>query len=335
MFRRRDTIITMKKTITTSEIRSKLKSCVDLKPKLLVIDDLKWRYLCRSVLRGKNTLLVGPTGCGKTLAAQSVASAYVNSDKFFYFNLGSTQDARSTLIGNTHFNKESGTIFNESTFVTALRTSGAIILLDEISRAHPDAWNILMSVLDPIQRYLRLDEKRDSEVVKVSDGVTFLATANIGNEYTSTKIMDRALMNRFSVKIEMNPLDKESELKLLSERFSISNPTEVSILTSLVEISDHTRKSVKSEDTCLSNFLSTRDGVEMAELVTDGFSLLEIAENVIYPNFDSEGGTESERTYIKQLVQKYVVDDSLPKNLFTEKVGKSKTNPVTNSTVPF
>jgi MoxR-like ATPase len=275
-------------------------------------------------------LLVGPTGCGKTLAAQSVADVYAEDSSFFYFNLGSTQDARSSLIGNTNFNKESGTIFNESTFVTAIRKTGSIILLDEISRAHPDAWNILMSVLDPIQRYLRLDEKRDSEVVKVADRVTFLATANVGNEYTSTKIMDRALMNRFSVKIEMNPLDKENELKFLLDKFGISDPTEISILTSLVEIADHTRKSVKQEDTCLSNFLSTRDSVEMAELVIDGFSLTEIAENVIYPNFTSDGGTESERTYIKQLVQKYVVDTSLPSQLFDKKDIKTP-----KSDVPF
>ena len=319
----------MKKTIS-GDIRSDLKSCNQLKPKSLVIDDLKWKYLCRSVLRGKNTLLVGPTGCGKTLAAQSVADVYAEDSSFFYFNLGSTQDARSSLIGNTNFNKESGTIFNESTFVTAIRKTGSIILLDEISRAHPDAWNILMSVLDPIQRYLRLDEKRDSEVVKVADRVTFLATANVGNEYTSTKIMDRALMNRFSVKIEMNPLDKENELKFLLDKFSISDPTEISILTSLVEIADHTRKAVKQEDARLSNFLSTRDSVEMAELVIDGFSLTEIAENVIYPNFTSDGGTESERTYIKQLVQKYEVDTSLPSQLFDKKDG---TTP--KSDVPF
>ena len=324
-------LVPMKKS--TTKIRSELKECISLKPKTLVIDDLKWKYLCRSVLRGKNVLLVGPTGCGKTLAAQSVSSAYVKDDKFSYFNLGSSQDARSTLIGNTHFNKETGTIFNESTFVTAIRSPGSIILLDEISRAHPDAWNILMSVLDPIQRYLRLDEKRDSEIVRVADGVTFLATANIGNEYTSTKIMDRALMNRFSVKIEMTPLDEQSELNLLLEKFSITDPDETSILTSLIKIADHTRKAVKMEDSQISNFLSTRDSVEMAELVTDGFSLLDIAENVIYPNFDAEGGSESERTYMKQLVQKYVVDLSLPNTLFS--AGKTETGNTPNSKVPF
>lgn len=317
-------------------IKNKLATCGSLLPPSLVISDLKWKYLCRSVLRGKNVLIVGPTGCGKTLAAQSVAKALTAEDKFFYFNLGSTQDPRSSLIGNTHFDKSTGTTFNESTFVTAIRTPGAIILLDEISRAHPDAWNILMTVLDDIQRYLRLDEKRNNEVVRVANGVSFIATANVGNEYTSTKIIDRALLNRFSVKIEMEPLDVENEFNLLKTRFNITDEETVKTLRSIVDIADHTRKIMNQADANLSNFLSTRDTVSMAELLTDGFSLLEIAENVIYPNFEREGGTESERTYVKQLVQKFLVDDKLPKTLFKPQPS-SKTGAPTASTskVPF
>jgi len=128
-------------------------------------------------------------------------------NKFFYFNLGATQDARASLIGNTHFDKSSGTFFKESSFVKAIRTPNAIILLDEISRSHHDGVNILMTVLDDLQRYIRLDEKEDSEIVRVADGVTFIATANVGNEYTATRVMDRALLSRFPVKIEMTPLD--------------------------------------------------------------------------------------------------------------------------------
>ena len=51
-----------------------------------------------------------------------------------------------------------------------------------------------MTVLDGGQRYLRLDEAEGSPIVNVADGVTFIATANIGNEYTSTRVMDRAIL---------------------------------------------------------------------------------------------------------------------------------------------
>jgi len=41
-------------------------------------------------------------------------------------------------------------------------------------------------------------------------------------------------------------------------------------------------------------------------LMEDGFTLGEVAEVTIYPFFDDDGGVDSERTFIKQLVQKYI-----------------------------
>lgn len=293
-------------TATDFDLKSYLNTCVNLRPDSLIMDDIKWKYMVRSALRGKNILLLGPTGCGKTLAAQTVAKVLGKDNKFFYFNLGATQDARSALIGNTHFDKNTGTLFKESSFIKAIKTPNAVILLDEISRAHHDGVNILMTVLDDLQRYLRLDEKEDNEVVKVADGVTFIATANVGNEYTATRVMDRALLSRFPVKIEMNPLDKDTEFNLLKNRFNLTDDNQLEILKAVCEIADHTRKQVKQEDSKLTNFIPTRSTVEIAELIVDGFNLLEIAETTIYPNFNDDGGVDSERTYLRQLVQKYV-----------------------------
>lgn len=304
-------------TVSPSDIKKILETSSNLRPSSLIMDDLKWKYMVRSTLRGKNILLLGPTGCGKTLAAQTVAKVLGKESSFFYFNLGATQDARSSLIGNTHFDKNTGTLFKESSFVKAIRTPNAIVLLDEISRAHHDGVNILMTVLDDLQRYLRLDEKDDNEVVKVADGVTFIATANVGNEYTATRVMDRALLSRFPVKIEMSPLDVDNEYNLLKSRFNINDVNQLHTLKSICEISDHTRKQVKQEDSKLTNFIPTRTTVEIAELITDGFNLMEIAETTIYPNFSEDGGVDSERTYIKQLVQKYVKVESKD-NLFTD-----------------
>ena len=272
----------------------------ELKPEGLFIEGLKWRYLLRSAVRGKNIMMLGPTGCGKTLAAQSLVKSLKRPD--FYFNLGATQDPRATLVGNTHFNKENGTFFAESAFVKAITTPNAIILLDEISRAHPEAWNILMTVLDANQRYLRLDEAEGSPIVKVANGVTFLATANVGNEYTSTRVMDRAIMDRF-VTIEMDLLDKESELALL--KFKFPEADEYS-LNALAEIADTTRQLIKTDMSKVSTIVSTRVNVEAAGLIYDGFSLMEAAEIAILPYFSNDGGLDSERVFVKQLIQKYV-----------------------------
>ena len=296
-----------------------ISNCIANKPKTLVIDDVKWKYLIRSILRAKNILIVGPTGCGKTSAAIE-ASNYLNrNDRFFKFNLGSTQDARSSLIGNTHFEKQTGTIFSESTFVKAIKTENSIILLDELSRASHDAINILMPVLDNIQRYLRLDEKKDSDVINVANGVSFIATANIGSEYTATRIMDRALLNRFGVRIEMNPMAEDAEFGLILEKFKQftkeENLEKQKLLRIITEIAHHTRTEVKREDGKLTDFISTRAVVEMAELILEDFSLMEISECVIYPIFSTEGGLDSERTYIKMLVQKFTKDNT-PENLY-------------------
>ena len=92
-----------------------INSSPELKPQLLKITDIKWKYLVRSVIRGKNILMTGPSGCGKTMAAKSLINALDRPQ--FYFNLGATQDPRASLIGNTHFAKDTGTYFSESLFV--------------------------------------------------------------------------------------------------------------------------------------------------------------------------------------------------------------------------
>jgi hypothetical protein len=284
---------------------------VSLKPESIVMTDLKWKYLIRSAVRAKNIMMTGPAGCGKTMAAKSLVKALNRPD--FYFNLGATQDARATLIGNTHFDSKKGTFFAESAFVKAITTENAVVLLDELSRAHPDAWNILMTVLDGGQRYLRLDEAEGSPIVNVASGVTFIATANIGNEYTSTRVLDRAILDRFTT-IEMDVLNDVQEFELLKYMFPEVDEYD---LKAVAEIAHHTREVSRGESGKLTNMVSTRASVETAGLIYDGFSLTEAAEISMYPFFSNDGGVDSERTYITQLVQKYVKTDS-DENLFTK-----------------
>jgi len=296
------------------------KGSVNLKPQELVMEELKWKYLIRSAVRAKNIMMTGPSGCGKTMAAKALVTALDRPD--FYFNLGATQDPRATLIGNTHFDKNKGTFFAESAFVTAIKTPNAVILLDELSRAHPDAWNILMTVLDGGQRYLRLDEADGSPIVNVAEGVTFIATANIGNEYTSTRVMDRAILDRF-VTIEMDVLTDVKELGLLKFMFPEVNEND---LKAIAEIAHHTRTQSMSENGKLTSMISTRASVEMAGLIYDGFDLFESAEISIFPFFSQDGGVDSERTYIKQLVQKYQKDEN-GEPLFSEVDESSEKDP--------
>jgi len=293
------------------EVLNFIHTSYSLKPAGLMMSELKWKYLIRSAVRGKNIMMTGPAGCGKTMAAKSVVNSLDRPD--YYFNLGATQDPRGTLIGNTHFDGKKGTYFSESLFVKAIQTPNAVILLDELSRAHPDAWNILMTVLDYGQRYLRLDEQDNQATIKVADGVTFVATANIGNEYTSTRVMDKALMDRFTI-VEMDVLSEEDENSLLNYMFPNVDST---LLSNVAKIATLTRTESNSDTARISSGISTRTTVELCGLLFDGFTLEEASEVSIYPQYDSTGGVDSERTFVKQIVQKFC-DDGSSDELFNE-----------------
>lgn len=281
-----------------------LADFVSRKPTSIIINDLTWKFICRTIVRGGNILLTGPTGTGKSQTAIAVAKQL--GRELFYMNLGATQDPRGALIGNTHFGKDQGTFFNESAFVKAIQTPNTVILLDEVSRAHPEAWNILMTVLDPGQRYLRLDEAVNAPTIKVAEGVSFVGTANIGSEYTAVRVMDRALLDRFVI-AEIPHLMPKEESMLLRQIFPAIDKTSAD---SLAEIAASTRLEVRSESAKISTPISTRSVVEMAGLMCDGFTLAECAEVSIYPLYSPDGGLQSERTFVKQLVQKFVSDNT-------------------------
>ena len=301
-----------------NEVLNFIHSSYNLKPRGLMMKELKWKYLVRSAVRGKNIMMTGAAGCGKTMAAKALVNSLDRPD--FYFNLGATQDPRATLIGNVHFDKDEGTYFSESLFVKAIQTENAVILLDELSRAHPDAWNILMTVLDYGQRYLRLDEQNGQQTIKVANNVTFIATANIGNEYTSTRQLDKALMDRFTI-VEMDLLNKEEENELLSYMFP---NVDSKVIEGVATIAGITRVEASSETARVPFGISTRTTVELAGLLYDGFSLEEASEVCIYPQYDASGGVDSERTFVKQIVQKFCDDGSSDELFNEEEVGEAQ-----------
>jgi nitric oxide reductase NorQ protein len=187
--------------------------------------------------------------------------------------------------------------------VKAIQTPNAIVLLDEFTRSHPDAINILFPVLDEGQRYLRLDEADGSPTIKVAEGVSFIATANIGAEYTATRVLDRAMLDRFTV-IEMDLLNETQEVNLLK---MIYPELSMDKINTIAAIADATRKEVVSESPRLSTIISTRATIEIAGLMMDGFNLLECADIAILPLYSNDGGIDSERAMIMQIIQKHNV----------------------------
>jgi hypothetical protein len=110
------------------------------------------------------------------------------------------------------------------------------------------------------------------------------------------------LVDRF-VTIEVDVLNAEQELELLTMLYPEANAED---LKAIAEIAAHTRDQIKSDVGKITTAVSTRISVEMAGLIYDGFNIIEAAEVAIFPLYSQDGGIDSERTYVKQLVQKYM-----------------------------
>ena len=67
----------------------------------------------------------------------------------------------------------------------------------------------------------------------------------------------------------------------------------------------------------------------MAGLLVDGFTLAECAEVSIYPLYSVDGGVQSERTFVKQLVQKYVPDGT------ADNLAGTESQSLVSDSIPF
>ncbi len=163
---------------------------------MFIIDDTKKEMLKSLVRNGQNVLITGATGSGKTTFCNEVGTEMGMDVSII--NCGSTQDARSALLG--YFTLEDGnTIWTDSDFIKAIQKPNSLIVLDELSRASDDAYNIIFPLLD-FRRSITIEEKNgESRSVNVADGVRFVATANVGLEYSATRSIDRALQDRFVI----------------------------------------------------------------------------------------------------------------------------------------
>jgi hypothetical protein len=112
----------------------------------------------------------------------------------------------------------------------------------------------------------------------------------------------------------MDVLNEEDESSLLNMMFPSVDSV---LLNNVAKIATLTRTESKSETARITSGISTRTTVELSGLLFDGFTLEEAAEVSIYPQYDSTGGVDSERTFVKQIVQKFC-DDGSSDDLFNE-----------------
>ena len=259
------------------------------------IKDEDWLILLRNIKQKVNTLMTGPTGSGKTsiikLACEKLGIP------LSVYDMGSMFDPVSGLLGVHRLQEGGVSIFDYAKFTDDIQKPG-VILLDEISRAPVTSNNILFPCLDD-RRVLPVEIAggKDLRSIPIHPEVCFIATANIGSEYTGTMMMDRALHNRF-FPLELDYIPKSEESKVLQKRCGIPKDTANLIVTVAQQIRDVYRK---QEISCS---VSTRETLMVSQLVADGWSLAKALELILLPLYEGTS-SEGERGTIKKILMAY------------------------------
>ena len=285
--------------VIDDSVIGKVKASVPVPEEFKFTNDMTFYTMLRNIFRGKNILVTGPSGCGKSSLGKILAD--ITNKPFYSFNFGDTMNPAAKILGDTKFDKDEGTWFKPSRFVSAITdNSGAFIMLDEITRDRTgDLANILMPVLDG-QKTLALDESEDADVVSLNDGAFFYATANIGREYLGcAHDLDRAWKDRFCGGLyELDYLPQTKEQELLQIRVPKISEDDARRIT---QFATKIRGLYGEEE--LNVAVSTRMCLTTAELVTDGMKLVDALKHTVLPFYPIQGGDDTERVKVLQAIQ--------------------------------
>ena len=253
-----------------------------------------WGILARNVKKHINTMILGSAGTGKTSCVKVLCDRL--GLKLHIFDMGSMMDPISSLLG-VHRLEDGGSIFDYAKFTQVIQEP-CVILLDELSRAPQSAMNILFPCLDD-RRSLSIEMACGKGVreIKIHPEVTFIATANVGAEYSGTNSMDRALINRFFT-LELGYIPDKEESAVLTKRTGITKESSDLI----VKIASNIRSLASKQE--VSTCPSIRETLMVAELVSDGWDLRQAMQMVYLPLYEGSK-SEGERSTIFKTLSSY------------------------------
>lgn len=241
-----------------------------------------WYLLLVNLLQQENTLFTGPSGTGKTELVLTACRKL--GLPCHVYDMGSMYDPISEMLGVHRIAPDGSSVFDYASFTQDIQEEG-VILLDELSRATPAVNNILLPCLDSRRALpVEMAGTKDCRSIPVHPKCRFVATANIGAEYTGTNMMDRALMDRF-FPVELTYMPSDNEAAVLIKRYGISMSDALNIVRTAATV----RSNYAKEE--LGTTLSTRETLRAARMVAAGYSPVTAMELTFLPLFE---GTKAE-----------------------------------------
>ena len=138
-----------------------------------------------------------------------------------------------------------------------------------------------------------------SRNVKVANNVVFMATANIGSQFSGTYRFDEAIVSRFTYRFEVSFLDEDEEANMIQKRCGV-NDEDARLLAKLAAT---LRSKIDSYGGTLTKLVSTRQLIATAQLIAMGIPITDALTTTVVPSFDDDGGTNSERAQVLQSIQ--------------------------------
>lgn len=241
-------------------------------------------------------IFLGPTGVGKTETAKVLAKeVFENEDALIRVDMSEFMESHSVsrLIGAPagYVGYEEGGKLTES----VRRQPYAVILFDEIEKAHRDVWNILLQILDE-------GELTDSHGRKVNFRNTIIImTSNIGSHELSQQARMGFAMPEESVEKD-NAQEKYEQLKasVLKELQDRMAPELLSRIDQVIVYSPLTMKDMEA--------ISKNSVRELQRLLKNKSITLEVSKGVTHEIADRAFKEGKGARPIRRIVQELLED---------------------------